>query len=285
MPESFDQQPSFTSSTYQVIASDVPLTPNSDRPLSEQPGIQTFLNDCSTGPIPEIVLYRLLTIAELYLRQHFPDKQLSGLCIGYFFQSEGQSELYHVSWGWISEYEAAIEKARHTPSHASTIGESLAVDGGFLDDEDMDVSLQFASDEDVELEKLACLIEEELNQQAKENLRTNQQIKALLLSHFSPAQRSGEYLFSVPLESPSELSFETADNTVSIPLNRDIELNSEVSLNVTRENFGYSRTQTTVFSTQSCHSHTQEDSEGNERQVGRFRFGDPSRDHTKCKRC
>ena len=79
MPESDNHQTSFTSSTYKTIFIDKPLAPISDRPLADQPDIQSFLNASSDSLIPEILLYRLLTFAEIYLEQKFPERQLSGI--------------------------------------------------------------------------------------------------------------------------------------------------------------------------------------------------------------
>lgn len=287
MPESVapnaNQQPSFTSSTYQAIASNTQLTPTSDRPLADQSDIQAFLN-APSGPVPEILLYRLLTVAELYLEQRFPEKQLSGLCVGYSLISGNQAKFYYVSWGWIPAYSDWIEAEKTRIAEATA--EELSAPHDTCS-EDADILDQPVSDEDIEFEKLAGLIEEELNREIKDTLSPDQKIRAFLISHLSPAQRSLENLFpdsfdtyqnqfTVLLPSSSDLKFD-ADGTTRIPLNQNIELNPDIHLNITRTTFNFALAQASVRASQACHT------KGHS--TGRFKYKDSNRNHSECTSC
>ena len=170
MPESDNHQTSFTSSTYTTIFTNKPLAPISDLPLVDQPDIQSFLNASSDSPIPEVLLYRLLTFAEIYLEHKFPEKQLSGLCIGYILQSGRQSEFYYVSWGWISAYDDWIKAEKDKIGIKSTSSGERTSGLNEIPSNKLDTSEQSVLTENVELEKLAELIEEELNRRIKDAL-------------------------------------------------------------------------------------------------------------------
>ncbi|MCA6605022.1 MAG: hypothetical protein IM533_11250 [Pseudanabaena sp. M007S1SP1A06QC] len=249
MPESDNHQTSFTSSTYTTIFTNKPLAPISDLPLVDQPDIQSFLNASSDSPIPEVLLYRLLTFAEIYLEQKFPEKQLSGLCIGYILQSGRQSEFYYVSWGWISAYDDWIKAEKDKIGIKSTSSGERTSGLNEIPSNKLDTSEQSVLTENVELEKLAELIEEELNRRIKDVLIEDQHIKAFLLGHFSPAQRSSENLFqdsfdtppkqfTFPLQSSTNIQFD-ADDNAKISLNRDIEVSPNIHFSITREKFDF----------------------------------------------
>ena len=249
MPESDNHQASFTSSTYRTISTNKPLTLTSDRPLADQPDIQSFLNAPSDSLIPEVLLYRLLTFAEIYLEQKFPERQLSGLCIGYILQSGSQSEFYYVSWGWISAYDDWIKAEKDRIGIKSTSSGETTSSINEIPSNKLDTFEQSVLTDNVELEKLAGLIEEELNRRIKDVLIADQHIRAFLLGHFSPAQRSFENLFqnsfdtppkqfTVPLQPSSNIKFGT-DDDARISLNRDIELSPNIHLNITRTKFNF----------------------------------------------
>lgn len=209
MPESTEAvpQPSFTSSTYRAIAENGPLIPTGDRPLSEQPNIQTFLNTTTEGPVSENLLYRLLTLAELYIEHQLPEKQLSGLCLGYFLKTDDTSKFYYVSWGAI-------------PNEVIKVDEFSDFEG---------------ADEIIDLTNLAALINDEIIKRTKDTIQDNQNIEVLILAYFSAADRllnevapnfpegSMPQVFS--LSNPSDISF-TSGSNVTIPINRSINLGS-----------------------------------------------------------
>lgn len=224
MPEPFDQQPSFTSSTYQVIASDAPLTPNSDRPLSEQPDIQAFLYDSSAGPIPEIVLYRLLTVAELALKQKFPDKQLGGLCLGYTLEPidielndpDDSGNLFYVSWGAHSTYSELLKPT---------------IDTSELESSEEPESLQLSSEEaaiDTEFSVLKDLIEAEIARSASKDFLKNKQPYAFLFGHFNNNLHSFR-----GLEASGRLSSERIE-TSAMSSNNNAEIKGDFPCNCRR---------------------------------------------------
>ena len=88
--------------------------------------IKETVNKTHDGPVPEVVLYRLLTVAEAVFRKELkidlPDRELAGLRLGYALEDEvpenteaGAEEgaitqkLYWVGWGWHPMYDALLE--------------------------------------------------------------------------------------------------------------------------------------------------------------------------------
>lgn len=76
------------------------------------------------GPIPETVLYRLLSAAELvirrYLSQDNSDKELVGLRVGYTLQepeSNSEVKLYWIGWGYHPAYDKLLEPQQEIFGH------------------------------------------------------------------------------------------------------------------------------------------------------------------------
>ena len=268
------KRPSFNSSTYKVSAGNDSLIPSIDCPLSEQLDIQTFLKAPDLGPIPEVLLYRLLTVAELYLRQRFPDKRLSGLCIGYFLTSEDDVNLHYVGWGWMAEYETKLNELLNVKDSTGNLRSIFLTDDS--SSEEMDDSRQTSSSESesVELGKLAGWIEEELNQQATCSLELGQ-LQAFVLNHFSFAGKPSEDLlrglsnerrnqysvYSGRLEPSENFSFES--DAARIALSTVISPNSDIRFSVNQNTFDFAIRSPTVASSGVCgnglHRHGRED--------------------------
>ena len=247
----FSEKASFNSSTYKKNVHNGPLVPSIGCPLSEQTHIQEFLNAPNTGPLPEILLYRLLTVAELYLQERFPEKKLGGLCIGYFLESD--VNFYYVSWGWIPEYEFGIKIIREKRSD---------IDFNVYPANEKDVPNNL--EEAIALEELARLIEVELNQQLN-NTSDLDFLRVFILNHFHPMQETSEDIFTeiqnnngdqftILLDSTSELQSD-ADSSFRVPLNTIIALNSNLilSANSTSLNFAISRASVNIA--ESSHKH------------------------------
>lgn len=88
--------------------------------------IEETVNNTYDGPVPEILLYRLLTVAEKVFRQEveLPDAchRLVGLQVGYeLYKDEQKVGAYWVGWGWLSMYQDSSEDAQedNLPSIAS----------------------------------------------------------------------------------------------------------------------------------------------------------------------
>lgn len=271
------EQPSFNSSTYKTFAGNEPLTPSGDRPLFERPDIQTFLKAPDSSPISEVLLYRLLTVSELYLRQHFPEKQLSGLCIGYFLITKEKVNLHYVGWGWMHEYEARLnELINEKDSTGQLKNEFLATE---LSPEDIE-SLEQANPneaESIELRKLAGWIEEELNQQATYPLNLGQ-LQAFVLNHFSFAAKHSESslqdlsndkqnhqysVYSGKIESSSGFDFSSDATSASIPLETVISPNPNVRIRLTSNTLNVAIRSSGVTSTKVCPNNKHRHQDGN----------------------
>jgi len=302
MPESTDPvpQPSFTSSTYRAIAENGSLVPTSDRPLADQPEIQTFLGAVPEEPVSESLLYRLLTVVELYLEQSFPEKQLGGLCLGYSLKTDESSHIYYVSWGWIPDYEIKLDRIRANTNGIVDLAEAfetqlhkkeelLRSNSSSAENTQPDEDLQL--NENVELEKITRLIEQEILNRLSHPLPSGQRLRTFVITHFSPATREYQDIFSefaidrfnqfsVPIDSRTDLVFDS-DNLAVIPLNRNVQLNPEVILNVNRENFSFGLTRLQVSSAQACHVHR----DSNNKIIGNFKYRNSSTDHGQCDIC
>lgn len=178
MLESSDLQPSFTSSTYRAIADKALLIPKGDRPLAEEPEIQAFLNAPDTGLIPEYVLYRLLTIVELTLKQKFPEKKLAGLCLGYTLKSRDNSsksdnisESFYVSWGWTKTYDDLLKPM----IQSDEIQEIEELDEGKKNEQEA-ISNEFSA--------LTDLIEVEISRYAESRSTSKMQPCVFVFGHF-----------------------------------------------------------------------------------------------------
>lgn len=148
----------------------------SDSRLSEQVEIQAFLNASSSGPVPEILLYRLLTIAEIALIQKFPISKLEGLCLGYTLgpkdSTENEAEFYYVSWGWLPTYSVVVEPGEDTEL------------GGDLPVEDSPEVVRSSNPIDEEIIQISKLFESEIVQWLPEEVLGEKDFSVFLFGHF-----------------------------------------------------------------------------------------------------
>jgi len=183
IPEKDNLEASFTSSTYRAITSNKPLIPTSDRPFSEQQDIQSFLNSPSNDIVPEILLYRLLIVVELALKQKFPDNQFGGLCLGYTLETvEAKAEnsgVFYVSWGWNPIYNQLTEVV--TPRQIVDEVKDQENDGSLkhreLSLEETDIHNEFLI--------LKDFVETEMQKHAKTDELGNKKICAFLFGHLN----------------------------------------------------------------------------------------------------
>lgn len=190
MPEPTDPalQPSFTSSTYRAIAENCPLTINTNLALADHPSLQPFLNVSNEAPVPEVLLYRLLTIIELSLKQKFPDININGLCLGYTLKPSDTNradsfEVYYVSWGWKNIYFESVK----VPEINVEDKNMEMVSENEPDSEENNMKSP-DSEIDLEFENLRKLAELEMSRQASSHLIVNRNLCAFL---FGDQTRNG----------------------------------------------------------------------------------------------
>lgn len=77
---------------------------------------QHTLNASYDGPVPEIVLYRLLSAVELVIRRELSqgelNQELASLRVGYLFKTPETTEygqLYWVGWGYHPDYNEILD--------------------------------------------------------------------------------------------------------------------------------------------------------------------------------
>lgn len=89
---------------------------NVEQPFSEQQDVMDIFTSISEGPVPEVIVYRLLRVAEVAVRDELvrvgSKERLVGLQLVYQSPLLGSSELglaYSVEWGKVPQVEKTTE--------------------------------------------------------------------------------------------------------------------------------------------------------------------------------